>query len=98
MTEPVQIALIASAGPTLIGLLNLAHQIKVARKVFDMGENIKNVEVQTNHIKDALVASTALASHAEGVQDEKIRTALEANIPINTVVAGNPINPPIQRQ
>ena len=44
-----------------------------------MGENIKQVEVQTNHIKDALVAATALASHAEGVKDEKLRAADAAN-------------------
>lgn len=74
MTDAVQIAIIASIGPTLIGLVNAAHQYVATRKI---GQNIQKVEEQTNHIKDALVASTALASHAEGVKDEKIRAAAE---------------------
>ena len=78
MTDTVTVAIIASIGPTLIGGLNLLHQVIMARKVAAMGENIKKVEVQTNHIKDALVASTALASHAQGVKDEKLRAATEA--------------------
>ena len=72
MTDQVQIALIASIGPTIIGILNALHQYKT-------GIDIKRVEVQTNSIKDALVASTALASHAEGVKDEKLRAADAAN-------------------
>ena len=77
MTDIVQVAIIASIGPTAIGLLNILHQVMVARKVIEMGVNIKRVETQTNSIKDALVASTALASHAEGVRDEKIRASAE---------------------
>lgn len=79
MTDQVQIALIASIGPTIIGILNAVHQFTASKKVEQMGENIKQVEVQTNHIKDALVAATALASHAEGVKDEKLRAADAAN-------------------
>lgn len=79
MTDSVQIALIASAGPTAIGLLNILHQVMMARKVIAMGVNIQKVETATNHMKDALVQSTALASHAEGVRDEKIRAAAETS-------------------
>lgn len=89
MTDTVHVAIIASIGPTLIGLLNIAHQIMVSRKVVVMGKNLNEVRVQTNHIKDQLVASTALASHAEGVRDEKIRSAIETGVPINSVVAGS---------
>ena len=94
MTEAVQIALIASAGPTAIGLLNIAHQVMVARKVAEMGVNIQKVETATNHIHDALVASTAMASHAEGVRDEKIRVAIEQNVPVNAAVTP-PASPPV---
>ena len=57
-------------------------------KLTAMGENIQRVEAQTNHIKDQLMEKTALASHAQGVNDEKIRVAVESNVPIQSVVAG----------
>lgn len=81
MTEAVQIALIATIGPTLIGALNLLHQVIVARKVAAMGQSLKSgteeIRRATNHMKDALVASTAKASRAEGVQAERDRVAAE---------------------
>ena len=77
MTDAVHVAIIASIGPTLVGLLNLAHLVITASRVAAMGANVKQIEVQTNHIKDALVAATAKASHAEGVKDEKLRAAVE---------------------
>lgn len=85
MTDTVHVALIASAGPTMIGLLNIFHQVMVARKVVVMGENLKRVETQTNSIKDALVVATAKASHAEGVKDEKLRAATEQALPAATI-------------
>ena len=80
MTDPVKIALIASAGPTLIGLLNVAHQVILARKIIKMGVNIQKVETATNHMKDALVAATASASHAQGVSDERTRSIVEGDV------------------
>lgn len=84
MTDTVQVALIASVGPTLIGLLNIGHQIMMARKVMVIGESVKRVEGQTNGIKDALVAATAKVAHADGVKDEKLRAALEVKELMNT--------------
>lgn len=74
MTDQVTIALIASIGPTIIGIIGALHQYQSSKAI---GENVKRVEMQTNSMKDALVASTALASRAEGVKDEKIRAASE---------------------
>ena len=81
MTDTVQVAIIASIPPTIVGVLNYMQQRQVKSAV-------RLVKSQTDGIKDALVASTKLASHAEGVRDEKIRSAIESNVPINTVVSG----------
>ena len=77
-------ALVAVVPAITIGILNYFQQ-----KVVKM--DVATVKEQTNHIKDALVLSTATASHAQGVQDEKIRVAVASNVPIATVVAGTPI-------
>lgn len=84
MTDQVQIALIASIGPTIIGIIGALHQYKT-------GQNVKRLETQTNSIKDALVASTALAAHAEGMKDQKILTSAEAAAPVKNVAP--PANP-----
>jgi hypothetical protein len=77
MTDTVRVAIIASAGPTMVGLLNVFHQIMVARKMVLIGDGVKRVETQTDGIKDALVAATSKVAHAEGVKDEKLRASLE---------------------
>jgi hypothetical protein len=77
MTDTVRVAIIASCGPTLVGLLNVLHQIIVARKMVLIGDDVKRVETQTDGIKDALVAATSKVAHAEGVKDEKLRASLE---------------------
>ena len=79
MTDTVQVALIVSIGPTLIGLLNVLHQIMVSRKLSVVGDGVQRVEKQTNGIKDALVAATTKVAHAEGVKDEKLRASLAQN-------------------
>ena len=79
MTDTVRVAIIASAGPTMVGMLNVLHQIIVARKMVLIGDGVKRVETQTNGIKDALVAATSKVAHAEGVKDEKLRASLELN-------------------
>ena len=66
MTDTVQVAIIASIPPTIVGVLNYMQQRQVKSAV-------RLVKSQTDGIKDALVTSTKLASHAEGVRDEKIR-------------------------
>jgi hypothetical protein len=76
MTDTVQVALIVSIGPTLIGLLNVLHQIMVSRKLSVVGDGVQRVEKQTNGIKDDLVAATTKVAHAEGVKDEKLRASL----------------------
>ena len=77
-------ALVAIVPAIVVGVLNYFQQ-KVVR------QDVATVKEQTNHIKDALVAFTALASHAAGVQDEKIRVAIKAGEPLNTIVSGPPI-------
>jgi hypothetical protein len=43
-------------------------------------ENVKKIEVATNHMKDALVASTAKASHAEGLAEGKAEERRGTNL------------------
>lgn len=100
MTDTVHVALIASAGPTLIGLLNVLHQIMVARKMTTIGIGVKRVETQTDGIKDALVAATTKVAHAEGVKDEKLRASLQQNEESNAKQTSRcaecpPGNPPL---
>jgi hypothetical protein len=79
MTDTVRVAIIASAGPTLVGMLNVLHQMMVARKMVLIGDGVQRVERQTDGIKDQLVAATSKVAHAEGVKDEKLRASLAQN-------------------
>jgi hypothetical protein len=63
LSEPVQIAIIASIGPTLIGLLTAYFTYLNHKKLGD-------VEKATNGIKTELVAVTRKDSYAEGVKDQ----------------------------
>lgn len=47
----------------------------IAYKQASLSRNLQTLKEQTNHIKDALVASTAKASHAEGVAEGKAAAA-----------------------
>jgi len=58
-------ALIISSSATLI------TSMTAAALSLRNGFNIKRIEVATNHMKDALVESTAKASHAEGLAEGK---------------------------
>lgn len=84
MTDTVAVALIAAGPALIVAVLNYLQQRGISK-------DMCTVKEQTNHIKDALIASTKVASHAEGVQDEKIRVAVESNVPVKTVIAGTPI-------
>jgi hypothetical protein len=87
MTDTVQVAIIASIGPTMIGLLNIAHQMMVSKKVTIVGDSVKRVETQTNGIKDALVAATSKVAYAEGVKDEKLKASLELNDQVGQIAS-----------
>lgn len=76
--EPsAQVALIglASLIVTTIGTLIAAwialQHAKLSKAVKVVEEKVQTVEKNTNSMKDALVASTAKASHAEGIIQEK---------------------------
>lgn len=73
LTEPVQIALIASATSTVASIITLIVTIITNRKV-------EQVHVATNSMKDALVASAKIEGHAEGVRDEKIKRATRDSV------------------
>ncbi len=62
MSDVVQVALIASVPSILSILIQWSNRNKVA-----------TLEKNTNSIKDALIATTAKASHAEGVKEERER-------------------------
>jgi hypothetical protein len=68
MKDTITVALIASIGPSLVALINLLGQRRI-------GSHVAAIKKATDGMHDALVASTALASHAEGVKDEKVRVA-----------------------
>ena len=51
----------------------------LSTKIDDVHDNVVTIEKATNSMKDALVASTAKASHAEGVLDEKVAAQLRSD-------------------
>ncbi len=67
-SDAVQVAIVATTGPTLIGLIGLWLQ-------YSNRGNIQKIEKSTNSMKDALVKATGEAKHAEGmaagIQQEK---------------------------
>lgn len=67
MTVPELSQLIIALGV----LSNCALSWRNSRKIDSSNENVKKIEVATNHMKDALVAATAQASHAKGVAEGK---------------------------
>lgn len=58
-------------------------------------QDMHKVEIATNSMKDALVASTAKASHAEGMADQ--RAATDTNIPakIEVNMENRPVTTPV---
>lgn len=75
MTEAVLVALIAATPATVMGILNYIQHQRVTASIL-------KIEIQTNHLTTALVDSSKIVAHAEGVvegkKDEKIRSATEA--------------------
>ena len=70
MTEAVQIALIASIPGTMAGLASLVASLRNHTKLVALGE-------ATNGLTSALVKSTAKASHAEGMSDQRDKDRAE---------------------
>ena len=48
----------------------------------------RRTEVNTNSMRDALVKTTAVASHAQGVDEERVRGKLEAAVLAEGVLSG----------
>jgi len=61
-----------SLSPELIALLNTFMTCVVSLLVAYNTYLTRRTEINTNSMKDALVASTAKASHAEGLAEGKI--------------------------
>lgn len=78
MSDTVQLALIAGAPALLLGLVNAILLIRHGWKLKVVGEMAEKTEKNTNSMKDALVAATAAASHAEGMRDERAAVAATA--------------------
>lgn len=60
----------------VVAIFNLATAILTWRARQEIGlvrENVVTIEKATNSMKDALVASTAKASKAEGMDEERVR-------------------------
>jgi hypothetical protein len=74
MTDTVLVALIAAAPATVIGILNYIQHQRVTASIL-------KIEIQTNDLTTALVDSSKIVAHAEGVvegkKDEKLRAATE---------------------
>lgn len=66
ISDPVLIAAIGAFQVIAMGALAY-HQQRIAATQKKLAENVQKIETQTNSLKDALVASTAKASKAEGV-------------------------------
>ncbi len=55
---------------TALGVVgNCAISFRNSRKIDASNENVKKIEIATNHMKDALVESTKVASHAQGLAE-----------------------------
>ena len=81
MTDAVQIALISLASssiPALITAWVTAHTRKIALSVkadqVEIVKNVKEIEKQTNSMKDALIVAAGKVGHAAGIADEKDRS------------------------
>jgi hypothetical protein len=74
MTEPVIIALIGTIPSifTLIGVIWIGMMSAKTREI------VLKTELNTNSMKDALVASTAVASHAEGKEEGRVEGEAKA--------------------
>lgn len=66
---PINIS-VETASLLIIALLNAF----TAWMSYKTKQDMRKVEVATNSMKDALVASTAKASHAEGMADQRAAT------------------------
>lgn len=73
MTDAVQLALIAAIAGSTASIIPSCISAWTAIQTAKIKSDILRLEKNTNSIKDALVATTAKASHAEGVADEKAR-------------------------
>jgi len=69
MSDQIWVGLIGLANTGLVGWIAW-HQGK-------MQQNIQKIETATNSMKDALVRSTAEASHLEGMAAERARAKAE---------------------
>ena len=69
MSEKLLLAIIGLVNTCIVAWLAL-HQSKLA-------QNIQKIETATNSMKDALVKSTAEASHLEGMAAERARAKAE---------------------
>jgi len=65
MSDAATAALFAAIAPTLTSIATLVATLRTKK-------DIAKIEVATNSMKDALVASTAKASHAEGREEGRI--------------------------
>lgn len=72
-------ALLLSAGASMLsavaGSIGIIISSRNGRKLDSTISNVSKIEIATNSMKDALVASTAKASHAEGVAEGRASLA-----------------------
>jgi hypothetical protein len=72
--------------PVYLSIVNSVMLLMVAVITYNTNKITKQTEINTNSMKDALVASTKLASHAEGLaQGQAEGKALAAEIALSKV-------------
>src|SRR6266516_405828 len=67
VTEAMQIAIIVSSGPTLLGLVNAWLSYKSKKQSVKNGEALEVVHQATNVMKDRLIEQARVSGHAAGV-------------------------------
>ena len=71
ISDNVLLAIITGLPATIASLATLVNSLKNTQRLQAQTEKINAIHESTNGMKDALVASTAKASHAEGMADQR---------------------------
>jgi hypothetical protein len=97
--DGAQLAQVITSFATLCGvvggiIVQIRSSARVDTKINDQHEIVKKLELNTNSIKDALVASTAKASNLEGQMQGRADVAQEAKAAAIIVPPSSPEKPP----
>lgn len=71
LSESVLVALATGLPATIASVATLINSIRNGNHLRKTTEKIEEIHIATNGMKEQLIASTAKASHAEGMSDQR---------------------------